>query len=324
MAYANGKYGGARFTKPKASAKKPSSKPKKSQPVVKKTKARDLKPVSEEKLGIPLRKVTRIMVETGWLNKITLDKEGELDTPDSWIGFVLLLLSMTYTSHKDRFMSLLVDNGVLSDGVNLVRELIQHPTSSNIKYAIYKLGDSPYYVEFRDDGSDILKAIKGLLKINKVNPDDITFDILPMEVNVGGINTTFKDVKKSVKNETLTSLYRANNLDIKATSITLFGYKQEVKSTTQALVAFMTWAISCYGETLEKAGIKNTTVEAGLTDEKGIEQYGNNFTIAKIGKYYLFASNNNANNLRYMMAVMLGVGISPDLVSIEYTTLELI
>ena len=221
-------------------------------------------------------------------------------------------------------MRVLADNNVLSDGVNINTTLIKYPEVSEVKYEVYKLNNSPYYIEFRQDGEDYIHAIKGLLRALKIDTKNISFDIEPLNITLNGVNTTYKDVEQLIITEKLTSLLNKNKLDIDITALTVFGYKQKVKSTSQALIMFMTWALASYGKALEDAGVKHSLAWVGMTTASNIDMYSEGFTTVKIGNKYLYCCEDNVSILKYLSNVALNIGISTELIEIEYKILELI
>lgn len=307
----------------KASKNKANSSKRKSKSSNVKVYKTEAKPVSKSMLGVSFSRLKPITIETGWLTRVSIVGDGIIDLNNSWEDFILTLLGLIYSEHPDKFMGILADNRVLSDGLNTNTKLINYPESANIKYEVYKLTNSPYYIEFRQDGIAYIQAIKGLLEALKINIKDISFDIEPLNIQVDGVNTTYKDIKQSTINETLASVIRKNNTDIDIISIKIFGYKQKVKSTQQALLMFMTWAEASYGTTLEKAGVDNSTPCVGMTTASHIDEYSDGFATAKIGSKYLYYCTDNSSILRYIGIVATSIGISPELIEVEYRQLEL-
>lgn len=294
-----------------------------------KCKALALEKVSSEIIGASIPMLNPVVVETGWLKSIQIVGDGKLEFNDSWAEWILLMISMVNSNYPDRLTSKLVDNNVLSDGVNIMTELVEYPLSDEVEYKTYKLPNSIYYVEIRNDGEAIIKAIKGLLAILAIPMKDVTVDIVPLNIKINGINTAYKDAKRIAKKDTLYDIIRKYHADqirtnaINISAITVFGYKQKTKGTMQALILFMTWAESSYGSTLELAGVRCSTDGVGLTTAHNIDEYGEGFTKVKIGKYYMYAANDNTTILNYIYNISIGIGLSPELIEIEYEIIEL-
>lgn len=307
-----------------SSNRKSSSSKKKSKASNVKVTKMEPKPVSKTMLGASFTRLRPITIESGWLTRVNIVGDGTIELKNSWTDFILTLLGLIYSNNQDKFMRVLADNNVLSDGVNINTTLIKYPEVSEVKYEVYKLNNSPYYIEFRQDGEDYIHAIKGLLRALKIDTKNISFDIEPLNITLNGVNTTYKDVEQLIITEKLTSLLNKNKLDIDITALTVFGYKQKVKSTSQALILFMTWALASYGKTLEDAGVKHSLAGVGMTTASNIDMYSEGFTTVKIGNKYLYCCEDNVSILKYLSNVALNIGISTELIEIEYKVLELI
>lgn len=281
------------------------------------------KPVDKAMIGASMQRLKPIIVETGWLTRVNIIGDGIIDLENSWTEFILWMLSLIYSRNRDKFMHLMAEYNVLSEGLQVSNGYIEYPECSEIKNEIYKLSDSEYYIEFRRSGASYIQALKGLLTILKVDLKEITFDIEPLNIKVEGVNTTYNDIKQVFVTETLENILNKRRFDIDITGLTVFGYKQKVVSAPQSLMIFMTWALSSYGSVLEEAGVRQSIAGVGLTTAAKIDEYAQGFSTMKIGEYYLYCCDDTTSVLKYLGNVALHIGIAHSLIEIEYKTLEL-
>lgn len=288
--------------------------PKKGKPKVKTTRAPS--PVTTNRMGVKFSRLKGITIETGKLVRLNVtlnDKPYSIEFTESWIELLQLLFGMVYEKNTTKFMSILADYNVLSNGIMVHKEVVSYPNTENVKYELYKLKNSPYYIEFRTTGNSYIKAIGGLLKAVGIELKNVSFDIVP--------STTEHQTqpKQTISNSsTLTELINAGKYEIRVTGLGIFGYEQPVKSTIQALIIFMTWANETYGEKLQQAGLSEAQDGVGLTTVSKIDEYGEGFTTYKLGNNYLYSCEDNYSILNYIYKVAVRLDFNTDLIIIQY------
>ena len=287
---------------------------------------RDEPPVSKILKDIDFKRVTAMNVETGWLDTVYFKDEGKLTLKNSWEELVLLMLDMVYTKYPTKFMAVLSDNYVLSGGLTVDLNVVNHPATSDESYVTYRLGSSPYYVEFLKDGEAILKALYGLFKITGIDWKTVKFTINPLIVDGETMINTYSGVRQVITVNTLQELMDKGKLDVEACAISIFGNKQEVNDTKQAMLMMFMWMQMTYSpEELKQSMIRNTNSEIGLTTAAKIEDYGlgTGFNTQRILDMHMYFTEYKPSLYKYMYNVASECGIPPALIEIEYKELKL-
>lgn len=294
------------------------------------------KPITQPATNIPMTAIRSQAIETGWLEQVHIKGDGDIELTDSWIEFIMLMLGTIYSTNPEIFITRLVDHKVLSDSFEVTTKPVHYPESSEVKYAIYKLTDTPYYLEIHNNSEGIIESIIGLLRTLRINPSDVTVDIKPIErkrvgesISTEPTITSYDDIKQIETTKTLYEIMRASNQagyglsEINISAITIFGYKQKAKSTTHAMHLFMIWSLQSYGKPLEQAAFKLSSDTIGLKNKHDIEEIIGGYEVIQLGENYIYTSGDNSSTLRFIYNIAMEVGLSPELIEITYKELKL-
>ena len=286
---------------------------------------RDEPPVDKILKEIEFRRITAMNVETGWLDYVYIKDEGKLELKNSWDELVLLLLDMVYSRYPMKFMAVLADNCVLSNGLTVDLNVVNHPATSDESYVTYKLNNSPYYVEFMKDGEAVLKALYGLFKIVGIDWKTTKFTINPLVIDGETVVNMYTSIKQVNTTNTLHELIEKGKLNVEATSISIFGNEQKVNSTKQAMIMMFMWMEMTYSpEALKQSMIRNSNTEIGLTTAAKVENYGigSGFETHKLLGMYMYFTNYTPSMYKYMYNIAIECGISPELIELTYKELQ--
>lgn len=275
-----------------------------------------------EKIDKPMQDVlitqlTPELLATTWLSSVFLKNDGVVELENSWTELILDFLGMLFERRPATFMAEISRYNIISDSVNIHREIIKYPESSEIEYELYKLNNiSGYYVEFRHDYSEYIRTIRKLLKALGIGESAIRFNIKPIELTDTG------NIAQIVSENTLSDLINQNKQTVDIVSIEIFGSEQSVKSMQQALYVFLMWAKTVYGDSTVDKAIHSNTAEVGVTTAAHIDEYDTRFKTYKLEDYYIYCSDNDRAILLFIYQTAMLIGISPDLIVIKHKILK--
>ncbi len=278
--------------------------------------------------NIGVAKLSSKIIETKWLNSVNIIGDGETKFSNSWTELILNLLGMLWEIEPQHFIRNLAKYKVISDGLNVTRDIVEYPVTSEISYEVYLLSkESGYYVEFHRDYRDYVRAIKGLLEALRIDKKSIIFNVISLSKikdNIDKLNTSNSDVVQMEVEDTLYDLVSKRKEEINVVSISIFGNNQPVNSLNQALSIFLIWALSIYGENIIESGIKCNNTEVGITTSKMIDNYDLRFYKFRLGDNYVYSSSNTKAILKFIYDVAYSIGISPELITIKHKEFKLI
>lgn len=285
------------------------------------------KPIND----VLITQLTPELLGSTWLRSVTIAGDGETELDNSWTDLILSLMGMLWNARPQHFVRDLTKYGVISDGIDVSRDIVTYTQSSDIEYEVYKLNRvSGYYVEFRRNYSDYIQAIKGLLLSLHIPFTGIKFNIKPIKTIENQtnhidikLNNNYSDVEQIQESKTIAELVEKNKSDFDIISISIFGNEQSVKSIQQALYIYIMWAKAVYGEGVIESGIHNSTAEVGITTPALIDNYDTRFETYKLENNYVYCTNNNKAIIQFIYETAIQVGISPGLISIQYKTLKI-
>lgn len=290
--------------------------------IVRSTKVGKLTTIDKPLDGVLITQLTPELLASTWLTSVNIEGDGVTQLDNSWTDLILSLMGMLWQIRPQHFVRDLAKYNIVSDGVDVSRDIVKYPETSDIKYEIYKLNNvSGYYVEFRRYYTDYIAAIKGLLTALNINKSKIKFNLKPLDKK--GI-TEYSDVEQVEETTTLAELIDKNKSDFDIISISIFGNSQSVKSLQQALYIYIMWVKSVYGESVVEYGIHNSTAEVGITTPALVDKYDTRFQVFKLEDNYIYCTNNNKAILQFIEQTAISAGISPGLIEIKYRTLKLI
>lgn len=267
--------------------------------------------------NVLITQLTPELLGCTWLSSVHIKGDGTVELDNSWVELILDFLGMLYESKPQFFMAELSRYNIISESINVMRDIVKYPESSEIKYEVFKLNKtSGYYVEFRHNYEDYIKAIRGLLKALKIDLSKISFNLKPITFS------NSDNVQQIIEEKTLAELIEKNKSDFDLTGISIFENKQTVESIGQAVYIFLIWAKTVYGDIVIDTVIHNNESEIGITTAAFIDKYDTRFNKIKFGDYYLYYTNNTKSILNFINQVAMSIGISPELIVLEYKTLQ--
>lgn len=272
---------------------------------------------------LPLKKLTKQLIETSILECVYLDKEEKLELSGSWSSLITIMLMALYDIHSDSFYSILAKNNIISSGVEVYRGLIYKPLSSGDTYEIYKLGESGYYLSMSSSGVYRLQAIKGLLKSLGYDSKLIKFDIKPLEMgdSISSITDISLVIRQTSLEEMVLNISEYANISI--VSISIFGSKQVVDSNILGLSMFLYWAKEVYADKFIQLAKASSNISVGVVGIQEVGRYEISFRTERLwGSDYLYIRDEMRYILKYIADICDGLGISKSLVEFEYKAYE--
>lgn len=100
-----------------------------------------------------------------------------IDIKQSWIELCVYMLGTIYINTKDKFVTTLIDNGVMNEGFKINIEVLEY-VSVESKIHLYKIPNTKYYLETSMRSHHLYKAILAMAKILNIDNDkEIMFNI---------------------------------------------------------------------------------------------------------------------------------------------------
>ena len=291
--------------------------------------------VTSELSQVSLVAISPIIVETGWLQRVYIGRDDITDLDESWSELQVLLIGMVQRKYPTDYMTVLTNNTVLSDGINIRREMVYNAVyDEDSTYEVYKLPNNTY-LEVKQTYQDKLNSLKKLFKSLKIDPGEVYLDIIPIKIAEANRNNTlgltddlinYSDVERVAETISLSDINESKIRlsDINISAISIFGYRQETESSMQALIMFMVWAYESYGEPVIKAAKKKSNDVVGITDTHNVEKYLDKYKVVRFGEMYLYMVADNYTIIKFIEYIADQVGIMACLIELEYKTFKLI
>lgn len=296
----------------------------------KKSTTRSKKKVSVKKirkvdktLNTSLDKISYEVINQGFLSSVKIKNDANVSFENSWTEFILNLLGMVWEQCPYKFMSTLVKYGVLSDGVNLSRDVSIHAPSSGIEYEIYRLSkESGYYVELRRDPEKYLEAILGLTSALGIEHKEVYLTIEPLNAK---INNKYSEVKLVEKKENIHNLlssdvvYSINEVN----EIEIMSISQKVESLNQALYIFIIQMILMNDDKALDTIISCNLGDVGITDIKHIDEYDERFNKVELQDYYIYSTKNTREIIKFISKVAVKFNIPDNLINLKFKAISI-
>lgn len=277
----------------------------------------------DKQLNTSLDKISYEVINQGFLSSVKIKNDVNVSFKNSWTEFILNLLGMVWEQCPYKFMSTLVKYGVLSDGVNLSRDVSIHAPSSGIEYEIYRLSkESGYYVELRRDSEKYLEAILGLTSALGIEHKEVYLTIEPLNAK---INNKYSEVKLVEKKENIHNLlssdvvYSINEVN----EIEIMSISQKVESLNQALYIFIIQMILMNDDKALDTIISCNLGDVGITDIKHIDEYDERFNKVELQDYYIYSTKNTREIIKFISKVAVKFNIPDNLINLKFKAISI-
>ena len=306
----------AKISKAKEKVGKAKAKTEGEKPKVKKQE--DTKPIKKSYMQQPLSKLKFNMVKTGYLQTVHIDGTEDLKLSYSWIELCLILLGAIHNCNKQDYLKVLFKNKVLSGNFEVTtakRELISN--ESGIK--TLEIAGTDFYLITNLDEKSIFRAIAGMALALKIKPEEIKFDILPLDRVLEAVKLTEGTVVMKTTEYSLTEAITVLNDSSRIKLVNILGYEKEIVSFTEAVLEIINWLNEMYGEAKLAKSMKCNSRTIGITDNENVDC----LEIIKIvgTKLFLYDNNSDRGCLEYMINLCIDFGISPELIKITLSQL---
>lgn len=277
----------------------------------------------DKQLNTSLDRISYEVINQGFLSSVKIKNDVNVSFENSWTEFILNLLGMVWEQCPYKFMSTLVKYDVLSDGVNLSRDVSIHAPSSGIEYEIYRLSkESGYYVELRRDSEKYLEAILGLTSALGIEHKEVYLTIEPLNTK---INNKYSEVKLVEKKENIHNLlssdvvYSINEVN----EIEIMSISQKVESLNQALYIFIIQMILMNDDKALDTIISCNLGDVGITDIKHIDEYDERFNKVELQDYYIYSTKNTREIIRFISKVAVKFNIPDNLINLKFKAISI-
>lgn len=261
---------------------------------------------------LKIKKLSSTMVEGGKLDVIHIPKESKvgLKINGSWLGLCNVLLGTVYMNNKEKFLRVLLDNGVLSANFDVTsKEVIIYREDDTRK--IYKIDNTPFYLVLRFDGKTIINAIRGMLRILEIDEKEVKLDILPL------VEIEKPVAKKAKKRATIMNVERVyqyvnegGNIDI--TYIRILNRKEKVDNFIDAIKILLGEVLNKFGDSAIKQLELCNNQGVGIVNNDEIECI--DIEPLENTDYFLYKNNNQKMYTKYMVDLVSIADISKELV----------
>lgn len=186
----------------------------------------------------------------GYLEKFTLhsvEVNGEhIELKDSWIGFIVLLLSYLIDNEHDTFRDKLIQNNVTSQHFIVDKMYGVCTFDKRTDTMVYNIYDTGYYLEAIFNNSNIFSAIIGLLKCMDITLDSIQFNLKNLDYK--DIELNFDQLEEEESVVTINGVSSMLKDGIHMVAIQILDVTTKVHRLDVALVVFCNWAYDTYGQ----------------------------------------------------------------------------